>query len=53
MNRQEYDAIMQAIYENGRVTDQDGISEDTEFHFEAKQRGFSDEEIQAAREKYS
>ena len=52
MTSEQYDKIMLKIYENGRVTDPDGISEETEFHFEARQQGFSDEEILIAHSKF-
>jgi hypothetical protein len=54
MDKQQYEAIMEEIYENGRVTDEDDntSSQDVEFHFEAKQRGFSAEEIKEAQERF-
>lgn len=53
MTRNEYEKIMSKIYDNGCVVDQEGISEDTEFHFEAKEQGFSDQEIEEAREHFA
>jgi hypothetical protein len=56
MTRSEYEDIGNFIYDNGRViTDENGDdaqSYETEFHFEAKQRGFSDVEIQLALNTY-
>lgn len=52
MTKAEYDKIMQYIYENGRVNSDDDNSQDVEFHFEAKQRGFSDAEIAEAQRKF-
>ena len=48
MTKSEYEAIIKKIYENGRVTDQEGISENTEFHFEARKQDFTDQEIEEA-----
>lgn len=53
MDRQQYDKIITKIYENGRVLADDDNSEDIEFDFEAKEQGFSAEEIKEAREQYS
>lgn len=56
MTKQQFDQITQKIYEAGRVeAAQDGddsASFDAEFHFEAKQRGFSDDEIAEAQERF-
>lgn len=52
MTLSEYEDIGNFIYDNGRVitdeTGDDAQSYETEFHFEAKQRGFSDLEIELA-----
>lgn len=56
MTRSEYEDIGNFIYDNGRViADESGDdfqSYSIEFHYEAKQRGFSDEEIEAALQNY-
>lgn len=56
MTRSEYEDIGNFIYDNGRViadeTGDDFQSYTVEFHYEAKQRGFSDEEIGTALENY-
>lgn len=52
MSITEYEEIGNFIYDNGRViADENGDDDEsflTEFHFEAKQRGFTDEEIEIA-----
>ncbi len=56
MTKSEYDNIISVIYDNGRVeesNDNGASSEDVEFHFEAKQRGFTDQEIEEARERFA
>ncbi len=56
MTKDEYEEIGNFIYDNGRViADENGnddYSYSNEFHFEAKQRGFSDEEIEIALNTY-
>ena len=56
MTRSEYEDIGNFIYDNGRViTDETGDdfqSYTVEFHYEAKLRGFDDEEIEAALDDY-
>lgn len=56
MTKPEYDKIVSDIYENGRVEatedGDDSASFDAEFHFEAKQQGFSDAEIKEAQEAF-
>ncbi len=52
MTRSEYEDIGNFIYDNGRViadeTGNDASSYETEFYYEAIQRGFSDAEIELA-----
>jgi hypothetical protein len=56
MTKQQFDKITQDIYQNGRVEaaedGDDSASFDAEFHFEAKARGFSDNEIKEAQERF-
>ena len=56
MTKDEYEEIGNFIYDNGRVIADDNgndlFSYKAEFHFEAKQRGFSDEEIEIALNTY-
>lgn len=53
MTKAEYDKIMQYIYESGRVDSDDDNSQEIEFHFEAKQRGFTDAQIAEALRKFN
>lgn len=56
MTRSEYEDIGNFIYDNGLViadeTGNDSQSYETEFHYEAKLRGFSDVEIELALNTY-
>ncbi len=56
MDKRKFDEISRFIYENGRVVaaedGDDSAGFDAEFHFEAKQRGFSDDEIKEAQERF-
>jgi len=63
MTKDEYEEIGNSIYDNGRViADENGndtlifcfsdYSYSNEFRFEAKRRGFSDEEIEIALNTY-